>query len=145
MELPQREISFLTISLVLLRRESWPIRYSGFVIYVLLTAGVVIFGVEKGIEKVSRFMMPVLVILSIAIAVYSLTLPGAMEGVKFYLLPDFSKFSTATLLGAIGQLFYSMSPGYGYYDYLRLLYEKGRQSGTLPSDKSNCLIRELHF
>ena len=84
-----------------------------FVIYVLLTAGVVIFGVEKGIEKVSRFMMPVLVILSIAIAVYSLTLPGAMEGVKFYLLPDFSKFSTATLLGAIGQLFYSMSLAMG--------------------------------
>ena len=84
-----------------------------FVIYVLLTSGVVIFGVEKGIEKVSRFLMPVLVLLSIVIAVYSLTLPGAMEGLKFYLLPDFSKFSTATLLGAIGQLFYSMSLAMG--------------------------------
>lgn len=84
-----------------------------FVIYVLLTSVVVIFGVEKGIEKVSRFLMPVLVILSVVIAVYSLTLPGAMEGLKFYLLPDFSKFSTATLLGAIGQLFYSMSLAMG--------------------------------
>lgn len=84
-----------------------------FVIYVLLTSGVVIFGVEKGIEKVSRFLMPVLVLLSVVIAVYSLTLPGAMEGLKFYLLPDFSKFSTATLLGAIGQLFYSMSLAMG--------------------------------
>lgn len=84
-----------------------------FAVFVLLTALIVLFGVEKGIEKVSKFMMPLLAILSVVIAIYALTLPGAMEGLKFYLLPDFSKFSLSTVLGAMGQLFYSMSLAMG--------------------------------
>ncbi len=84
-----------------------------FLIYIGLTALVVLFGVEKGIEKVSKVMMPVLLLLSIVIAGYSLTIPGALEGVKYYLLPDFSKFSVATVLSAMGQLFYSMSLAMG--------------------------------
>ncbi|MCB6365108.1 sodium-dependent transporter [Intestinibacillus massiliensis] len=84
-----------------------------FILFVLVTALVVLFGVEKGIEKVSRILMPVLVILSIFVAIFSLTMPGAMEGLKYYLLPDFSKFSTTTVLGAMGQLFYSMSLAMG--------------------------------
>lgn len=84
-----------------------------FVLYVLLNAVVVLCGVEKGIEKVSRVMMPVLVILSMLIAGYSLTLPGAMDGLKFYLLPHWEDFSIFTVLGAMGQLFYSMSLAMG--------------------------------
>lgn len=84
-----------------------------FVLFVVLTAVVVLLGVDKGIEAVSKIMMPILVILSIIVAVYSLTLPGAMDGLKFYLLPDFSKFSLSTVLGAMGQLFYSMSLAMG--------------------------------
>ncbi len=84
-----------------------------FVLFVVLTAVVVLLGVDKGIEAVSKVMMPILVILSIIVAVYSLTLPGAMDGLKFYLLPDFSKFSLSTVLGAMGQLFYSMSLAMG--------------------------------
>ena len=84
-----------------------------FVLFVVLTAVVVLLGVDKGIEAVSKVMMPILVILSIVVAVYSLTLPGAMDGLKFYLLPDFSKFSLSTVLGAMGQLFYSMSLAMG--------------------------------
>lgn len=84
-----------------------------FVIYVLATASVVISGVEKGVEKVSRVMMPVLIVLSILVAGFSLTMPGAMEGLKFYLLPDFSKFSPTTVLAAMGQMFYSMSLAMG--------------------------------
>ena len=84
-----------------------------FVLFVVLTALVVILGVDKGIEKCSKVMMPVLVVLCLIVAVYSLTLPGAMEGLKFYLLPDFSKFSVSTVLGAMGQLFYSMSLAMG--------------------------------
>ena len=84
-----------------------------FLIYVLLTAVVVIFGVEKGIEKASRFMMPVLAVLSVVVAIYSLTIDGAMAGLKYYLLPDFSQFSASTVLGALGQLFYSMSLAMG--------------------------------
>lgn len=84
-----------------------------FVIYVLITAAVVLMGVNKGIEKGSTIMMPVLILLCIIVAVYSLTLPGAIDGLKFYLLPDFSKFSVSTVLGAMGQLFYSNSLAMG--------------------------------
>ncbi|MDI9241402.1 sodium-dependent transporter [Fusibacillus kribbianus] len=84
-----------------------------FIIFVLITAIIVMTGVEKGIEKVSKFMMPLLVILSIGIAVYCLTLPGAIDGVIYYLKPDFSKFSMTTVLAAMGQLFYSMSLAMG--------------------------------
>ena len=84
-----------------------------FLIFIGLTALIVLFGVEKGIEKVSKVMMPVLVILSIGIAAYVVTRPGAFEGVKYYLMPDFSKFSATTVLAAMGQLFYSMSLAMG--------------------------------
>ena len=84
-----------------------------FIIFVMLTSLVVIFGVEKGIEKVSKMMMPVLVILCIIVAIFTLTINGALAGLKYYLLPDFSKFSSATVLGALGQLFYSMSLAMG--------------------------------
>ncbi len=84
-----------------------------FLLYITATAVVVMLGVEKGIEKVSKIMMPILVILSIIIAVYVLTVPGAGEGVKYYLLPDFSRFSLTTVLAAMGQLFYSTSLAMG--------------------------------
>lgn len=84
-----------------------------FLIYIGLTALVVLFGVEKGVEKVSKIMMPILVLLSIVIAGYGLTIPGAMDGVIYYIKPDFSKFSVATVLSAMGQLFYSMSLAMG--------------------------------
>ncbi len=82
-------------------------------VFLAATALIVLGGVEKGIEKVSKFMMPVLVVLSICIAVYSVCMPGAIEGVKYYLMPDFSKFSVTTVLAAMGQLFYSMSLAMG--------------------------------
>lgn len=84
-----------------------------FAIYVILTAAVVIIGVQKGIEKASTILMPVLVILIIIISVFCVTRPGAMEGVKYYLLPDFRSFSATTILAAMGQLFYSMSLAMG--------------------------------
>ena len=84
-----------------------------FLIYTLINTVVVICGVEKGIEKASTFMMPVLAVLAVLIAIYSLTIDGAMAGRKYYLLPDFSKFSASTVLGAIGQMFYSMSLAMG--------------------------------
>ncbi len=84
-----------------------------FFIFLALTAIVVILGVEKGVEKVSKVMMPVLVILSIAIAIYTMFMPGAMDGVIYYIKPDFSRFSVTTVLAAMGQLFYSMSLAMG--------------------------------
>lgn len=83
------------------------------VIFILITAVIVFLGVEKGIEKASKFLMPVLVVLSVIVAIYSITMPGAMAGVKYYLMPDFSKFSLKTVVAAMGQLFYSMSLAMG--------------------------------
>ncbi len=84
-----------------------------FLMFICLTALVVLLGVEKGVEKVSKVMMPVLVALTLGIAVYTLFMPGALEGVAYYLTPDFSKFSVTTVLAAMGQLFYSMSLAMG--------------------------------
>ena len=84
-----------------------------FAIFIGITALIVLFGVEKGIEKVSRVMMPILVALTVAIAIYSLTLPNAIDGLIYYIKPDFSKFSGTTVLAAMGQLFYSMSLAMG--------------------------------
>ncbi len=84
-----------------------------FAIFLGLTSLVVLMGVEKGIEKVSKIMMPVLVVLSAFIAIYSCFMPGAAEGVKYYFIPDFSHFSIKTVLAAMGQLFYSMSLSMG--------------------------------
>ena len=86
---------------------AWLIIFLGF------TALVVLFGVEKGVEKVSKILMPVLVILSVFIAVYAMFIPGAMDGVLYYITPDFSKFSIMTIVAAMGQLFYSMSLAMG--------------------------------
>ena len=82
-------------------------------IFVLVTAVVVFLGVEKGIEKVSRALMPLLVLLTVGIAIYSVTLPGAWDGLLYYITPDFSRFSFTTVVAAMGQLFYSMSLAMG--------------------------------
>lgn len=92
-------------------------------IYMALTAVVVMLGVEKGIEKVSKIMMPILLLISVVIAGYVLTIDGALDGVVYYLKPDFSKFSIKTVIAAMGQLFYSMSLAMGilftYGSYMR--------------------------
>ncbi len=94
-----------------------------FFIYIALTAVVVMLGVEKGIEKVSKVMMPVLVVISLFIAVYSITMPGAWEGFIYYIKPNFANFGIETIVAAMGQLFYSMSLAMGimvtYGSYMR--------------------------
>ena len=85
-----------------------------FLVFIALTALIVLLGVDKGIEKVSKVMMPALIALIIVITGYSLfTLDGAWEGVLYYITPDFSKFTIMTLVAAMGQLFYSMSIAMG--------------------------------
>lgn len=84
-----------------------------FLLYLGATALVVLFGVEKGVEKVSKIMMPVLIVLTVFIAVYALFMPGAVDGLIYYIKPDFSQFSVTTVLAAMGQLFYSMSLAMG--------------------------------
>ena len=82
-------------------------------VFTLLGFFVVVFGIDKGVEKVSRLVMPLLVLLTIAIAVYSITRPGAIEGLKYYLLPDVSKLSLNMLMAAMGQMFFSLSIAMG--------------------------------
>lgn len=85
-----------------------------FAIFIGATALIVLCGVKKGVEKVSRFMMPILVVLTIVISLYTIfAMPGALEGVKYYLMPDLSHFSVMTVVAAMGQLFYSMSLAMG--------------------------------
>jgi len=81
--------------------------------FMLITAFIVIKGVQKGIERASKIMMPTLFIILIALIIYSLTLPNAMAGVQFYLLPDFSEITIETLYSAMGQAFFSLSLGMG--------------------------------
>ena len=93
------------------------------VLFVLASFFIVVRGVKNGIEKASRILMPLLVVLTIIITIFSITRPGAWEGVKYYFIPDFSKLSTNTILAALGQMFYSMSLAMGimitYGSYLR--------------------------
>ncbi len=84
-----------------------------FLLFIGLTALIVFFGVDKGIEKVSKIMIPILVLMTLFIAIYTCCMPGAVEGVLYYITPDFSKFSVNTVLAAMGQLFYSMSIAMG--------------------------------
>ena len=84
-----------------------------FCIFVALILLVICMGVENGIERVSRFMMPVLLFLALAISVYVVTRPGALAGVRYFLVPDFGRFSWMTVVSAMGQMFYSLSIAMG--------------------------------
>lgn len=94
-----------------------------FCLFLVITAVIVMLGVEKGIEKVSKIMMPVLVIISLFIAIYSITIPGALDGFIYYIKPNFEDFGLETVVAAMGQLFYSMSLAMGimitYGSYMR--------------------------
>lgn len=82
-------------------------------IFLGCTLGIILKGVEGGVERASRVMMPLLLILAFIVAIYSMTRPGAGAGIYYYLVPDFSKFSIMTVVAACGQLFFSLSIGMG--------------------------------
>lgn len=82
-------------------------------IFIIATAVILIGGVKGGIEKASKILMPLLVLLSIFIAGYTMFLPGAMEGLKYLFVPHLKDFSIETVLAAMGQMFYSMSLAMG--------------------------------
>lgn len=74
---------------------------------------VVALGVKGGIEKANLFMMPALIVMAVALSIYTMTMPGAIDGVLYYITPDFSKFSPELVVGAMGQMFYSLSLAMG--------------------------------
>ena len=97
--------------------EAW------FIVFAILVFCVILAGVENGIERVSKIMMPILVILAVIVAIYSVTRPGAIEGVKYFLIPNPKHFSAMTVVAAMGQMFYSLSIAMG------ILYTYGSYIG----------------
>ncbi len=81
------------------------------VAFILITHLVIVRGVQNGIERASKLLMPLLLVLLVLIVIASCSLPGAMAGVEFLLKPDFSKVSGGVLLEALGQAFFSLSLG----------------------------------
>ncbi len=84
-----------------------------FLIFMFMTAWIVVSGIRKGIEKYTKVLMPFLFVLIIVMDIRAVTLPGAAEGLKFLFRPDFSKISAETILEALGQGFFSLSIGMG--------------------------------
>ena len=80
---------------------------------VILGFGVLSFGLQGGLERVTKYMMVALLLLMVVLSIRSITLPGAAEGLKFYLLPDFSKINGSTLVAAMNQAFFTLSLGIG--------------------------------
>ncbi len=83
--------------------------YAVIIINIIVLLG----GVQKGIERLSNIMMPLLFVLLLALCAVTLSLPGAGEGLKFFLSPDFSKIDAGTVVNALGQTFFSLSLGMG--------------------------------
>jgi neurotransmitter:Na+ symporter, NSS family len=92
-------------------------------IFMALTAFVVLAGVQKGIEKYTKILMPLLIVLILAVCIRSVSLPGASEGLRFLFYPDFSKITGQSVLLALGQAAFSLSIGMGalitYGSYIR--------------------------
>ena len=84
-----------------------------FAVFMFLTIIIVMGGISGGIEKASKVLMPMLFVLLILVVLRSVTLKGAMAGLEFYLIPDFSKIAANTFLTALSQAFFSMSIGWG--------------------------------
>ena len=84
-----------------------------FIVFVAMILVIIVMGVENGIERVSSFMMPLLIVLACLICIYSMTRPGALEGVKYFLVPNPAHFSWMTVISAMGQMFYSLSIAMG--------------------------------
>lgn len=82
-------------------------------IFTIIVAVVLLMGVQKGVEKASTILMPVLILLAVIICIYSITLPGAIEGVKYFFIPKAENFSIMGVLAAMGQMFYSLSLAMG--------------------------------
>lgn len=92
-------------------------------IVLAITGGIIVFGVSRGIEAVTRKLMPLLFCLLLILGIRSLTLPGALEGIKFLFTPDFAKITPAVILTALGLAFFKLSIGMGtmvtYGSYFR--------------------------
>lgn len=104
---------------------SSPFQQSVFLgLFLMMTVGIVLAGVQKGLQRWAEIMMPALILILIGLAIYGLTLPGAQEGLRFLLSPKPEKLTPQSALAAMGQCFFSLSLGMGamltYGSYLRV-------------------------
>jgi neurotransmitter:Na+ symporter, NSS family len=106
-----------------------------FAFFMMLTTSIVYGGIEGGIEKWSKILMPLLLLLLIALIIYSNTLDGSGKGLSFYLIPDLSKITGKTVLAALGQSFFSLSLGMG----LMITY------GSYISKKENIMTSAIYI
>ena len=104
-------------------------------VFLIMSLGIVIMGVKKGIEGFSKILMPLMLLLIIILCIRSVTLPGATEGLKFLFKPDFSKLTGDSVLLAMGQAFFSLSIGMGcmitYGSYIKRDEDLNYTSGMI--------------
>ncbi len=112
----------------------------GLALYLLINIIVLTFGIKNGIEKASTYMMPLLFIFFIVLVIRSLTLDGAMEGVRFFLKPDFSSMTSDGILYALGQSFFALAVGFScmvtYSSYLG-------KDVSIPSSASSVVVMNI--
>ncbi len=110
-----------------------PLLYAGG--FMVVAVAVVLGGIRHGIERANLVLMPMLFVILVVLVGRSLTLPGAMEGLRFFVTPDFSKVTGATLTAALGQAFFSLSVGLGamitYGSYLDRKQNIGRSASSV--------------
>ena len=98
---------FTVFSTGIFRPVFWTLVFIGITHLIVMT------GIKNGIERASKFLMPMLFVILIVLCIRSLTLPGAMAGIEFLFRPDFGKITSSVLLSAMGQAFFSLSVGMG--------------------------------
>lgn len=107
-----RDVETLTKVFVDFSTDTWrPILW--MTVFMVISAAIITLGVKDGIENSTKFLMPVLLIIIIALGIRAVTLPGGMQGLKFLFQPDFSKITSSVILSAMGQAFFSLSLGMG--------------------------------
>lgn len=107
-----KDTATLTQVFVNFSTDTWrPIIW--LVLFMGISAGIITLGVKDGIEKSTKFLMPLLVIIIIALGIRAVTLPGGADGLRFLFHPDFSKITSGVVLSAMGQAFFSLSLGMG--------------------------------
>ena len=112
----------------------------GVAIYLIINIIVITFGIKNGIEKSNKYMMPLLFLFFIILVVRSLTLEGAIEGVRFFLYPDFSSLTSEGILYALGHSFFALAVGFScmvtYSSYLD-------KNVSIPSSASSVVLMNL--
>ena len=104
-------------------KSAWGMIISAHLVFIAITGSILLFGVKKGIERFSKFLMPFLFVLLVILLLRSITLPNASKGIRFFLYPDFSKHSAEGVMIAMGHAFFTLSLAMGititYGSYLK--------------------------